>query len=59
MSDGYDSRFAWEAEDAARSVCSYCGADHDGVEVEYCDSGEHCEMCCPNWDTCEEYEAGA
>lgn len=32
-------------------ACTYCGTEH-GVEVEYCNSGEHCEMCCPNFPSC-------
>lgn len=38
------------AEDTDR--CTNCGTDYD-VEIEYCDSGEHCEGCCYDYPWCE------
>lgn len=34
--------------------CSNCGADHDGFEVEYCEGGEHCDVCCTQCQECAE-----
>lgn len=39
-----------EDEDYHYTHCSNCGDCSGGVEVEYCEDGSHCTVCC----TCEE-----
>lgn len=36
---------AWR-DDPEANHCSNCGACHDGVEIEWCEMGEHCDQCC-------------
>lgn len=46
------------AEEEENEICSYCGFNHGGVEIEYCNSGEHCDVCCHNYPECDEENDG-